>query len=71
MDKRLIYNYYSGDYFGELAMLYENPRAATVVADGILKCVTLNKGAFNRLLGPVIDVLQCNSKSYQDLNDAQ
>ncbi|KAJ8659676.1 hypothetical protein O0I10_004655 [Lichtheimia ornata] len=60
-----------GDYFGELAMLYENPRAATVVADGILKCVTLNKGAFNRLLGPVIDVLQCNSKSYQDLNDAQ
>lgn len=52
-------------------MLYENPRAATVVADGILKCVTLNKGAFNRLLGPVIDVLQCNSKNYQDLNDAQ
>ena len=57
--------YCLGDYFGELAMLYENPRAATVVANGTLKCVTLNKGAFNRLLGPVIDVLQCNSKSYQ------
>ncbi|CAO3586225.1 unnamed protein product [Absidia cylindrospora] len=53
-----------GDYFGELALLNDKPRAATVVADGKLKCVTLGKKAFTRLLGPVMDILQRNSENY-------
>ncbi|CAO3595306.1 unnamed protein product [Absidia cylindrospora] len=53
-----------GDYFGELALLNDKPRAATVVAAGKLKCVTLGKKAFIRLLGPVMDILQRNSENY-------
>ncbi|CDS10100.1 hypothetical protein LRAMOSA02777 [Lichtheimia ramosa] len=53
-----------GDYFGELALLHDNPRAATVVAHGRLKCVTLDKSAFTRLLGPVMDILKRNSENY-------
>lgn len=48
----------------ELALLNDRPRAATVVADGRLKCVTLGKKAFTRLLGPVMDIIQRNSENY-------
>ncbi|ORZ05765.1 camp-dependent protein kinase regulatory subunit, partial [Absidia repens] len=47
----------NGDYFGELVLLNDKPRAATVVAAGKLKCITLGKKAFTRLLEPVTDVL--------------
>lgn len=31
------------DYFGEIALLLDRPRAATVIADGPLKCVKLDR----------------------------
>lgn len=40
---RLVNELKQGDYFGELALLTDKPRAATVVAKGDLKCVTLGK----------------------------
>ncbi|KAK9468608.1 cyclic nucleotide-binding-like protein [Lipomyces arxii] len=43
-----------GDYFGELALLNDAPRAATVTAKTKLKTVTLDKSGFQRLLGQVI-----------------
>jgi len=63
-----------GDYFGELALLNDAPRAATVVAKGELKCVTLGKAAFTRLLGPVMDILKRNMANYhailKEVNEA-
>ncbi|KAI9025252.1 cAMP dependent protein kinase regulatory subunit [Phycomyces nitens] len=50
-----------GDYFGELALINDQPRAATVVANGRLRCATLGKNAFTRLLGPIMDILKRNS----------
>lgn len=47
-----------GDYFGELALLYDTPRKATVRAKGPLKVVSLNKNGFQRLLGPAVDILK-------------
>jgi CRP-like cAMP-binding protein len=47
-----------------LALLTDKPRAATVVAKGDLKCVTLGKAAFIRLLGPVMDILKRNTANY-------
>ncbi|RKP22389.1 cyclic nucleotide-binding-like protein, partial [Syncephalis pseudoplumigaleata] len=54
-----------GDYFGELALLNNKPRAATIYAKGRLKCATLNKKAFNRLLGPVVDIIKRNTVQYK------
>ncbi|OBZ84338.1 cAMP-dependent protein kinase regulatory subunit [Choanephora cucurbitarum] len=48
----------------ELALIHDKPRAATVVAKGDLKCVTLGKAAFIRLLGPVMDILKRNTANY-------
>jgi cAMP-dependent protein kinase regulator len=48
----------------ELALLNDAPRIATVRANGRLKCATLGKKAFTRLLGPVLDILKRNSENY-------
>ncbi|KAF8974968.1 hypothetical protein BGZ46_009544 [Entomortierella lignicola] len=56
-----------GQYFGELALLNDMPRAATVRAKGRLKCATLGKKAFVRLLGPVVEIIKRNSDNYQTI----
>ncbi|KAI7831146.1 cyclic nucleotide-binding-like protein [Gamsiella multidivaricata] len=56
-----------GQYFGELALLNNMPRAATVRAKGRLKCATLGKRAFVRLLGPVVEIIKRNSDNYQTI----
>lgn len=55
----------------ELALLNDAPRAATVVAHGRLKCATLGKKAFTRLLGPVLDILKRNSENYHAVINQQ
>ncbi|RKP12987.1 cyclic nucleotide-binding-like protein, partial [Piptocephalis cylindrospora] len=54
-----------GDYFGELALLNDQPRAATVTAQGRLKVAALGKKAFVRLLGPVVEIIKRNATNYQ------
>uniref|UniRef100_A0A8C4R5I5 Protein kinase, cAMP-dependent, regulatory, type I, beta n=1 Tax=Eptatretus burgeri TaxID=7764 RepID=A0A8C4R5I5_EPTBU len=52
------------DYFGEIALLLDRPRAATVVARGPLKCVRLDRPRFERVLGPCSDILKRNIQRY-------
>ncbi|XP_026469120.1 cAMP-dependent protein kinase type I regulatory subunit isoform X1 [Ctenocephalides felis] len=52
------------DYFGEIALLLDRPRAATVVACGPLKCVRLDRARFERVLGPCADILKRNITQY-------
>ena len=33
----------ASDYFGEIALMLDRPRAATVTAEGQLKCVKLDR----------------------------
>ncbi len=40
----------SGDYFGELALLTNKPRQATVTAEGKLSCLSIHRDTFSRLL---------------------
>ncbi|KAL8580945.1 hypothetical protein ACOMHN_017512 [Nucella lapillus] len=54
----------TSDFFGEIALLLDRPRAATVVARGPLKCVKLDRGRFERVLGPCSDYLKRNIKQY-------
>jgi len=52
------------DYFGEIALVLNRPRAATVQARGTLKCVKLDRQRFERVLGPCIDILRRNITQY-------
>lgn len=47
-----------GDYFGEVALLNDLPRQASVVAKTDVDVATLDKRGFQRLLGPAVEVLK-------------
>ncbi|CBY40285.1 unnamed protein product, partial [Oikopleura dioica] len=46
------------DYFGELALILDRPRAATVTAKTYMRCVKLDRSRFERVMGPVMDILK-------------
>lgn len=58
--------YKAGDYFGELALLKNEPRAANVIAKDRLKVVSLDRQSFMRLLGPLDEILKRNIDSYKN-----
>lgn len=47
----------AGQYFGELALINNDKRAATITALGDVKVACLDTAAFNRLLGPCKDIM--------------
>mmetsp|Transcript_15989 Transcript_15989/g.36601 ORF Transcript_15989/g.36601 Transcript_15989/m.36601 type:complete len:406 (-) Transcript_15989:212-1429(-) len=53
----VVMQYKAGDYFGELALIRNQPRAATVTSKGMVKLLSLDSGSFNRLLN-VNDLLE-------------
>merc|ERR1719502_780894 len=60
-----VMQYKSGDYFGELALLKNEPRAANVVAKSAAKVLSVDRRTFKRLLGPLEDMLKRASTKYQ------
>ncbi|EPS37477.1 hypothetical protein H072_8828 [Dactylellina haptotyla CBS 200.50] len=62
---KVLKTYTKGDYFGELALLNDAPRAASVVAKDKVKVATLGKEGFQRLLGPVTEIMRRNDPSQQ------
>jgi len=55
----------AGDYFGELALLSGEPRAATVKAvSDTVKLLVLDRKSFSRLLGPLRDMLMQSQTRY-------
>ncbi|KAK4104083.1 camp-dependent protein kinase regulatory subunit [Parathielavia hyrcaniae] len=53
-----VKHYKKGDFFGELALLNDAPRAASVVSQTEVKVARLGKKAFQRLLGPVEGIMR-------------
>ncbi|KAF2503384.1 camp-binding domain-like protein [Lophium mytilinum] len=60
---KAVNSYKKGDYFGELALLNDAPRAASVVSNTEVKVATLGKDGFQRLLGPVEGIMRRNDPS--------
>jgi cAMP-dependent protein kinase regulator len=64
-EKRVL-DYKAGDYFGELALLKNQPRAASiVVASDTAKVLSMSRSSFNRLLGPLQALLEKKVASYK------
>ncbi|KAJ8384175.1 hypothetical protein AAFF_G00207930 [Aldrovandia affinis] len=55
-----------GQYFGELALVTNKPRAASAYAVGEVKCLIIDVQAFERLLGPCKEIMKRNIAHYED-----
>jgi cAMP-dependent protein kinase regulator len=53
-----VKEYQRGDFFGELALLDDKPRQATIVAKTEVKVAKLGRDGFKRLLGPVEGIMR-------------
>lgn len=59
-----VMNYKKGDYFGERALMKNEPRAANVIAKTDLTVVSLDRHSFKRLMGPIEEILKRNMEVY-------
>mmetsp|Transcript_18778 Transcript_18778/g.22503 ORF Transcript_18778/g.22503 Transcript_18778/m.22503 type:complete len:328 (-) Transcript_18778:683-1666(-) len=64
-----VMNYKRGDYFGELALLNDEPRKADCIAKSKCKTVSMDRPTFKRLLGRLTKILQRNMEHYVALAD--
>ncbi|XP_062857793.1 cAMP-dependent protein kinase type II-beta regulatory subunit [Trichomycterus rosablanca] len=55
-----------GQYFGELALVTNKPRAASAYAVNNVKCLVMGVQAFERLLGPCMDIMKRNIANYEE-----
>ena len=62
-----VKEYGRGDFFGELALLDDKPRAASVVAKGNVTLAKLGRDGFKRLLGPVESIMR--REEYEGTDD--
>ncbi|XP_006613916.1 cAMP-dependent protein kinase type II regulatory subunit isoform X1 [Apis dorsata] len=56
----------AGGYLGELALVTHKPRAASAYAVGEVKLAFLDVEAFERLLGPCMELMKRNIEDYED-----
>lgn len=54
-----------GKYFGEMALVEHKPRSANVYALEKVKLAFLERGSFERLLGPCLDIMKRNIETYK------
>jgi len=60
-----VYNYKEDDYFGEIALVRNIPRQASVKALTHTRIVSIERSTFKRILGPIEDILMRNEERYK------
>lgn len=63
---KIVYEYGEGDYFGELALLHDQPRQASVKAVGKVQVASIERETFKRMLGSLEDILKRNEERYKN-----
>ncbi len=58
--------YKVGDYFGERALLKNEPRAANIIAKTEMTTVSMDRHSFKRLMGPLEEILRRNLSIYDE-----
>jgi len=63
--EREVMRYGNADYFGELALLKNQPRGATIkVTSAKAKLVWLDRKTFTKMLGPLQGILERHAAAY-------
>ena len=61
-----MFDYKENDYFGELALLHNHKRKASIlVTSETIKVASISKVSFKRLLGNIEDILERNISKYE------
>lgn len=60
-------DYGPGDYFGELALLNDKPRAVSIVSVTDSLCVCMDSQSFKRLLGRCENIMRRNMEVYEQV----
>ena len=57
-----------GDFFGEMALIFNRPRAASVyTVSSVVRLLTLNRANFTNYLGPFEEILRRNAEQYKGM----
>jgi len=59
-----------GGFFGELALITDEARAATCQARGRTRVFAMGRDAFERLMGPVKEIFEASAEEYKKLNES-
>ena len=59
-----VFEYKEHEYFGELSLLKDEPRAASIIADTPVKLAYIDRASFKRLLGSLEELLKRSSEKY-------
>ena len=60
-----MFEYHENDYFGEIALVKNTVRQASIKAETDCRVVSIDRDAFKRLLGPIEEILKRNMDKYK------
>lgn len=60
-----VYEFSTGDYFGEISLVRNTPRQATVKCVTKTQVVCIDRDSFKRMFGPIEEILKRNEEKYK------
>ena len=59
-ENKRVFQFGEGDYFGEIALVRDMPRQASVKCVSDCRVVSIERDAFKRMFGPIEEMLKRN-----------
>jgi cAMP-dependent protein kinase regulator len=63
--EKKVFEFNEGDYFGEVSLIRNTPRQASVKCVTGCKVVQIDRDAFKRMFGSIEDILRRNEEKYK------